>query len=52
MKQIQWILLVLLAFSALIFADENVNKNKFRQLGELLPTPNTYRAASGAPGHD
>lgn len=52
MKQIQWILLALLAFSALIFADENVNKNKFRQLGELLPTPNTYRAASGAPGHD
>lgn len=52
MKQIQWVLLALLTFSALIFADENVNKNKFRQLGELLPTPNTYRAASGAPGHD
>jgi hypothetical protein len=25
--------------------------NKFRQLGEDLPTPNVYRAASGAPGH-
>ena len=32
MKQIQWILLALLAFSALIFADENVNKNKFHYL--------------------
>lgn len=26
--------------------------NKFRQLGEDLPTPNVYRTASGAPGHD
>jgi hypothetical protein len=25
--------------------------DKFRQLDELLPTPNTIRAASGAPGH-
>ncbi len=25
--------------------------DKFRQLDELLPTPNTYRTASGAPGH-
>ena len=25
--------------------------DKFRQLEELLPTPNDYRAASGAPGH-
>lgn len=24
----------------------------FAQLGQLLPTPNTYRTASGAPGHD
>jgi len=30
----------------------NPNFNdKFRQLDELLPTPNTYRTASGAPGH-
>ena len=27
------------------------NTNVFRQLGTELPTPNTYRAASGAPGH-
>jgi len=25
--------------------------DKFRQLEELLPTPNSYRTASGAPGH-
>ncbi|MFN9036398.1 MAG: hypothetical protein ACK5YO_08900, partial [Planctomyces sp.] len=25
--------------------------DKFRQLEELLPTPNDYRTASGAPGH-
>ncbi|GMG87534.1 M1 family metallopeptidase [Biformimicrobium ophioploci] len=30
----------------------NVTGDKFRQLEELLPTPNTYRAASGAPGHE
>ena len=26
-------------------------EDKFRQLDELLPTPNAYRTASGAPGH-
>ncbi|MBL4909934.1 MAG: M1 family metallopeptidase [Alteromonadaceae bacterium] len=26
--------------------------DKFRQLDELLPTANTYRTASGAPGHE
>ncbi len=26
-------------------------EDKFRQLEEILPTPNTYRTASGAPGH-
>jgi len=30
---------------------QNTNTNKFRQLGQELPTPNVYRAASGAPGH-
>ncbi len=25
--------------------------DKFKQLEEILPTPNTYRTASGAPGH-
>lgn len=27
-------------------------RDKFEQLGTLLPTPNTYRTASGAPGHE
>ena len=31
---------------------ENINDNKFRQLGPAeLPTPNVYRNAAGAPGH-
>ena len=29
-----------------------VDVNPFRQLGTELPTPNTYRTASGAPGHE
>ncbi len=28
------------------------NQSKFRQITDLLPTPNTYRSASGAPGKD
>lgn len=31
---------------------EVTNRNKFRQLGQDLPTPNVYRNASGAPGHE
>ncbi|HRF00542.1 MAG TPA: M1 family metallopeptidase [Pirellulaceae bacterium] len=27
-------------------------EDKFRQLDEILPTPNDYRTASGAPGHE
>ena len=33
-------------------AQENYNQNKFRQLYQELPTPNSYRTASGAPGHE
>lgn len=38
-----------------VFAQESSTKkfdqeDKFRQLEEILPTPNTYRTASGAPG--
>lgn len=33
-------------------AQENTNKNKFRQLKQELATPNVYRTASGAPGHE
>ncbi len=35
-----------------LFSQENINTNKFRQLGQELPTPNVYRTASGAPGHE
>ena len=42
----------LLLFSGMLTAQENTNQNKFRQLGQELPTPNTYRTASGAPGHE
>jgi hypothetical protein len=40
--------LILLSGSAL--AQSNTDQSKFRQLGTELPTPNTYRSASGAPG--
>ncbi|MDF1694558.1 MAG: M1 family metallopeptidase, partial [Saprospiraceae bacterium] len=34
------------------YSQENTNQNKFRQLGQDLPTPNNYRNAAGAPGSD
>ena len=33
-------------------AQDNLNNSKFKQLYEKLPTPNVYRTASGAPGHE
>ena len=49
-------LLFLLAFffvSPTVFGqlEGNVNDNPFRQLYDVLPTPNSVRTASGAPGH-
>jgi len=35
-----------------LLAQENTNTNKFRQLEQDLPTPNSFRNASGAPGND
>jgi len=47
------ILLTTLGFITLtLSAQENTNQSKFKQLGTELPTPNTYRTASGAPGHE
>ncbi|MFB9863528.1 M1 family metallopeptidase [Rufibacter immobilis] len=43
---------LLLGLAAPVLAQENIDKSKFRQLGQELPTPNTYRTASGAPGHE
>ncbi|GHE93964.1 M1 family metallopeptidase [Thalassotalea profundi] len=34
-----------------VFAKSSISDDKFRQLEENLPTPNAYRTASGAPGH-
>jgi hypothetical protein len=42
----------LFSFGALAQSqNQNTNQNKFRQLDPDLPTPNVYRTASGAPGH-
>jgi len=42
---------VLLATCTISFGQQFGNQNKFKQLEELA-TPNTYRTASGAPGHE
>ncbi len=49
-------LLLTVPFTSLLavgvaFGTAEVRSDKFRQLEEILPTPNVYRAASGAPGH-
>ncbi|MEO0732504.1 MAG: M1 family peptidase, partial [Bacteroidota bacterium] len=44
--------LTLLLTVGLSAQTENVNKNPFRQLYTELPTPNVYRNAAGAPGHE
>ncbi len=42
-----------LAFSFVYLnAQENTNQNKFKQLDDVLASPNVYRNAAGAPGHD
>ena len=40
------------AFSQGIDQTKGSFRDKFRQLDEVLPTPNTYRNASGQPGHE
>lgn len=44
-------LLSLLALGTAIAGGDG-RRDVFRQLDELLPTPNVYRTASGAPGHE
>lgn len=46
------ILIVLSTASIYVFGQDNYNHNKFRQLKQELATPNVYRTASGAPGHE
>lgn len=43
---------MVLALGTLSLVAQNTNTNPFRQLGTELPTPNVYRTASGAPGHE
>jgi hypothetical protein len=50
MKKIFYLLVLIVAAVNISIGQENTNKNKFRQLGTELPTPNVYRTASGAPG--
>ena len=40
-----------LIYCTSLFAQDNINNNKFRQLGQDLPTPNAYRTAAGTPGY-
>lgn len=45
------VIIVLCFASISISAQENTNKNKFKQLNEEFSSPNMFRTASGAPGH-
>ena len=44
------VIICLLCFASINYAQENTSK--FKQLANELPTPNSYRTASGAPGHE
>lgn len=48
MQRIVFVLILFVSFSGL--AQEKKWKGKFEQLGQELPTPNSYRTGSGAPG--
>jgi len=58
MKKIASFVLAVLLISTAVFAQNapkkthkgHINENKFRQMKDVLPTPNSQRTASGAPG--
>jgi hypothetical protein len=52
MKQYSIFSFLFLLVSMMAWGQENTNQSPFKQLYEELPTPNDYRNASGAPGHD
>jgi len=52
MKQYIFALFTCLLLVQLGVSQENTNQNLFKQLKQELPTPNSYRTASGAPGHE
>jgi len=51
MKIILKTLCLLIASNVIVWAQDPYAQ-KFEQLGTMLPTPNAYRSASGAPGRD
>lgn len=51
MKQI-FLFISTLLLPFIVNGQNGYNQNQFQQLGEILPTPNNYRTASGAPGHE
>ena len=54
-KSILLIVALLVATTVSVAQDrkqkDTESEQKFEQLGTMLPTPNVYRTASGAPGH-
>nr|WP_321356983.1 M1 family metallopeptidase [uncultured Draconibacterium sp.] len=52
MKKLALFITFFVSAWAVSLAQENINLNKFRQLKQELATPNVYRTASGAPGHE
>jgi hypothetical protein len=50
MKKSLFLLLILVSFS--LVAQDKKWSGKFEQLDQVLPTPNSYRSASGAPGNN
>ena len=45
-------LIILLVFISYTVIGQNTDQNPFRQMYDLLPTANSYRTATGAPGHE
>ena len=50
MKKILICLSLCIPFMSFAQEEKNEYKERFEQLGSMLPTPNVYRTASGAPG--
>ena len=51
-KKILSVFILTISFPLFLKAQDNLNNSDFKQLHEELPTPNVYRTASGAPGHE
>ena len=51
LRQISAIVILLLSVGFVFGQSKSSPSDKFRQLEEILPTPNENRTASGAPGY-